>query len=136
MGSARSRPSSSPTRAAPWWVWPTTPSTARPRRRPSPSRVLTLEHAPLLFGRDPTPGLLAFDLAEGGSAIRLYRRLQGAVLMETVPFSPFLLLSNVTLVESTAGLEALEPLEGSGAFRWLAHYRSWADALGGRDRCR
>src|SRR5207245_1944071 len=31
---------------------------------------------------------------------------------------------------------ALEPLEGPGAFRWLAHYRSWADALGGRDRCR
>src|SRR5712691_12893773 len=136
MGSARSRPSSSPTRAAPWWVWPTTPSTARPRRRPSPSRALTLEHAPLLFGRDPTPGLLAFDLFEGGSAIRLYRRLQGAVLTETVTFSPFLLLTDGALVESTAGLEALEPLEGPGAFRWLAHYRSWADALGGRDRCR
>jgi len=62
--------------------------------------------------------------------------LQGTVLTETAPFSPFLLLTDGALVESTAGLQALEPLEGPGAFRWLAHYRSWADALGGRDRCR
>ena len=62
--------------------------------------------------------------------------MQGTVLTETAPFSPFLLLTDGALVESTAGLQALEPLEGPGAFRWLAHYRSWADALGGRDRCR
>ncbi len=62
--------------------------------------------------------------------------MQGTVLTETAPFSPFLLLTDGALVESTAGLEALEPLEGPGAFRWLAHYRSWTDALGGRDRCR
>ena len=62
--------------------------------------------------------------------------MQGTVLTETAPFSPFLLLTDGALVESTAGLQALEPLEGPGAFRWLAHYRSWTDALGGRDRCR
>ena len=62
--------------------------------------------------------------------------MQGTVLTETAPFSPFLLLTDGAFVESTAGLQALEPLEGPGAFRWLAHYRSWADALGGRDRCR
>ena len=98
--------------------------------------MLTLEHAPLLFGRDPTPGLLAFDLVEGGSAIRLYRRHQHDVRAETVPFSPFLLLTDRELAESTAGLLALEPLDGPGAFRWLARYGSWADALGARDRCR
>ena len=98
--------------------------------------MLTLEHAPLLFGRDPTPGLLAFDLVEGGSAIRLYRRHQHDVRAETVPFSPFLLLADPALAESTAGLLALEPLDGPGAFRWLARYGSWADALGARDRCR
>jgi len=53
-----------------------------------------------------------------------------------VPFRPFLLLGDGTLVDSTAGLVAREPLEGPGAFRWLAQYRSWADALGARDRCR
>jgi len=53
-----------------------------------------------------------------------------------VPFRPFLLIGDGTLVDSTAGLVAREPLEGPGAFRWLAQYRSWADALGARDRCR
>src|SRR5947208_5522363 len=95
-----------------------------------------LEGAPLLFGRDPTPGLLAFDLAADGRAIHLYRRAEGGVRTETVPFRPFLLLGDGTLVDSTAGLVAREPLEGPGAFRWLAQYRSWADALGARDRCR
>jgi DNA polymerase I len=73
---------------------------------------------------------------EGGSAIRLYRHAAGAVLTETAPFRPFLLLGDRALVDSTAGLLALEPLAGPGAFRWLAQYRSWADALGARDRCR
>jgi DNA polymerase, archaea type len=73
---------------------------------------------------------------EGGSAIRLYRQAAGAVLTETAPFRPFLLLGDAALVDSTDGLMALEPLAGPGAFRWLAQYRSWADALGARDRCR
>ncbi len=53
-----------------------------------------------------------------------------------MPFRPFLLVGDGTLVDSTAGLVARESLEGPGAFRWLAQYRSWADALGARDRCR
>jgi DNA polymerase elongation subunit (family B) len=73
---------------------------------------------------------------EGGSAIRLYRQAAGAVLTETAPFRPFLLLGDGALVDSAAGLLALEPLAGPGAFRWLAQFRSWADALGARDRCR
>src|SRR4029450_9106138 len=47
--------------------------------------LLTIEHAPLLFGRDTTPGLVAFDLAEGGRAIRLYRRSGTATVTEVVP---------------------------------------------------
>jgi len=53
-----------------------------------------------------------------------------------VPFSPFLLLADAALVESTAGLLSLEPLDGPSVFRWLARYRAWADALAARDRCR
>ncbi|PYN29803.1 MAG: DNA polymerase II [Candidatus Rokuibacteriota bacterium] len=68
--------------------------------------------------------------------MHLYRRAEGGVQTETVPFRPFLLIGDGTLVDSTAGLVAREPLEGPGAFRWLAQYRSWADALGARDRCR
>ena len=98
--------------------------------------MLTIEHAPLLFGRDPSPALVAFDLAEGGRAIRLYRRSGGTTVTETAPFSPFLLLADRDLVKDGPGVVAIDPLEGPGALRWLARFRSWGDALGARDRCR
>jgi len=98
--------------------------------------VLTIEHAPLLFGRDPSPGLVAFDLAEGGRAIRLYRRSGAGTVTETAPFSPFLLLADRELVKGAPGLLDVDALEGPGALRWRARFGSWADALGARDRCR
>jgi len=97
--------------------------------------VLTIEHASLLFGRDPSPGLVAFDLAEGGRAIRLYRRSGAGTLTETAPFSPFLLLADPDLVKGAPGLLEVDALEGPGALRWRARFGSWADALGARDRC-
>ncbi|PYN46070.1 MAG: DNA polymerase II [Candidatus Rokuibacteriota bacterium] len=98
--------------------------------------MLTIEHASLLFGRDPSPGLVAFDLAEGGRAIRLYRRSGAGTLTETAPFSPFLLLADPDLVKGAPGLLEVDALEGPGALRWRARFGSWADALGARDRCR
>ena len=98
--------------------------------------MLTIEHAPLLFGRDPSPALVAFDLAEGGRAIRLYRRAGDKTVTETVPFSPFLLLADRELVKDASGLVALDELEGPGALRWRARFASWGEALGARDRCR
>jgi DNA polymerase elongation subunit (family B) len=98
--------------------------------------VLTIEQAPLLFGRDPSPALVAFDLSEGGRAIRLFRRSGDQTLTETVPFSPFLLLVDRDLVKDAPGLLALDPLEGPGALRWRARFGAWGEALGARDRCR
>ena len=100
------------------------------------ARILTLEHAPLLFGRDPSAALVAFDLAEGGRAIRLYRRAGAATVTETVPFSPFMLLADRELVKNAPGLLEVDALEGPGALRWRARFGSWAEALGARDRCR
>ena len=98
--------------------------------------MLTLEHAPLIFGRDPSPGLVAFDLADGGRSIRLYRRAGPATVTETVPFAPFMLLADRELVKNAPGLLAVDALKGSGALRWRARFGSWADAFTARDRCR
>jgi len=98
--------------------------------------VLTIEHAPLLFGRDSHPGLIAYDLADGGRAVRLYRRVGETTVIETAPFSPFLLLTDRELVKDAAGLVAVDPLEGPGELRWRARFASWSDAVGARDRCR
>ncbi|PYM89837.1 MAG: DNA polymerase II [Candidatus Rokuibacteriota bacterium] len=98
--------------------------------------MLTIEHAPLLFGRDSHPGLIAYDLADAGRGVRLYRRVGEAIVTETAPFSSFLLLADRDLVKDAAGLVAVEPLEGPGDLKWRARFGSWADALGARDRCR
>jgi len=98
--------------------------------------VLTIEHAPLLFGRDSHPGLIAYDLADAGRAVRLYRRVGEATITETAPLSPFMLLADRELVKDAAGLVAVEPLEGPGDLRWRARFASWSDAVGARDRCR
>ncbi len=98
--------------------------------------MLEIERAPLVFGADPEPGLIAFSLVEDGTAIRLYRRRAGATVSETVPFSPFLLLADGDLVRGAPGLVDLSALEGQGALRWVARFASWPAALAARDRCR
>ena len=97
---------------------------------------MTLDGAPTLFGREPTPGLLACDLAPGGDVMRLYRRTTAGIVVDTAPFSPFLLAADRAMLADAPGLVALEALEGGGELGWLARYRSWAEALAARDRCR
>jgi DNA polymerase elongation subunit (family B) len=97
---------------------------------------LSLGEAPLLFGWEGSPGLVAAALAGRGDAMRLYRRRGEAVVAETVPFTPFLLLTERDLVDGVAGLAEVTALQGPGAFRWLAGFRTWSDVLAARDRCR
>jgi hypothetical protein len=95
-----------------------------------------IEHAPLLFGRDGTPGLVAFDLAEGGPRDPALPALERRTVTELAPFSPIMLTRRPRAGEDAPGLLAVEALEGSGALRWRARFGSWADALTARDRCR
>ncbi len=98
--------------------------------------MLTLEHAPLLFGADPGPGLLAYDLAGDGRAIRVYHRDGAVTRVETLPFEPFILVATPGVLDGGAGLTAVTTLAGAGALRTLARFASWFDALAARDRCR
>ncbi|HUF91553.1 MAG TPA: DNA polymerase domain-containing protein, partial [Candidatus Limnocylindria bacterium] len=66
--------------------------------------------------------------------MRVYRRHHGDTVGESVPFAPFLLAADETLLRECAG--AVDALEGAGAFRWIARFASWAEALAARDRCR
>jgi DNA polymerase, archaea type len=90
----------------------------------------------LLFGWDSTPGLVAFDLADGGRAIHLYRHTGSGIALETDAFAPFLLSADETLLAGAAGLLDLAKLEGPGDFHWLGRFESWPAALAARDRCR
>jgi len=89
---------------------------------------------PLLFGRDPSPGLLAFVPAD--RSMRCYARRDAGVVWEDLPFSPVLLLADRDLLRGHAGESDSVQLEGEGAYRWLVAFPSWAEALRARDHCR
>jgi DNA polymerase elongation subunit (family B) len=90
----------------------------------------------LVFGQDATPGLVAFALAPGGSAITVWRHDGDAVEREQEPFRPFVLAAERRLVHDAAGLVALERLDGDAELRWIARFGSWTEALAARDLCR
>jgi DNA polymerase elongation subunit (family B) len=89
---------------------------------------------PLLFGHDPTRGLLAFRPADGH--VTVYSRgADGAVRSADEPFRPFMLLADPDLVADLKGGIEVTPLTGEGTFRWLAELPSWSQALRARDQC-
>jgi DNA polymerase elongation subunit (family B) len=89
-----------------------------------------------VFGWERSPGLVAAALGAGGETMRIYRRVDGAIVAESVPFTPFLLAADLALVDGAGGVLESRRLEGTAAFRWLVSLRSWSDALAARDRCR
>jgi len=88
---------------------------------------------PLLFGRDASRGLLAFE--PGDSAVRVYARGDGGVAVSEEAFRPFLLVADPELFKGFKGDVELTPLDGDGAYRWIAECPSWTQALKARDHC-
>ncbi|HET8529922.1 MAG TPA: 3'-5' exonuclease, partial [Methylomirabilota bacterium] len=88
---------------------------------------------PLLFGHDPTRALLAFRPSE--SHVTVYARGAAGVITTEEPFRPFLLLADPDLLKGLKGELEVTPLDGGGAYRWLAECPSWAQALRVRDHC-
>ena len=88
---------------------------------------------PLLFGHDPTPKLLAFRPSE--THVTVYARGAEGVTVAEEPFRPFLLLSDPDLLKGLEGELEMTPLDGEGAYRWLAEFSAWSQALRARDHC-
>jgi DNA polymerase elongation subunit (family B) len=88
---------------------------------------------PVLFGHDPTPGLLAYRPAD--SHVTVYARRDGVVLTTDEPFRPFLLLADPDLLKDFKGDVEVTPLDGEGVYRWRAECPSWPAALRVRDHC-
>jgi DNA polymerase elongation subunit (family B) len=81
----------------------------------------------ILFGHDPTPGVVAAEL-EAGDKIRLYFREGDTVSSRTDSFRPFMLLAGEDSLAGWDGDVATETLSGDGAFNRLAVFPS-VDAL-------
>ena len=97
------------------------------------SLPLSFYNNPLLFGRDTTSRLLAFEPADG--VVHIYGRREGSVGVSTEIFRPFLLLADPDLLRDFAEGVEITTLDGDGAFRWMAEVPSWARALRARDHC-
>jgi DNA polymerase elongation subunit (family B) len=89
---------------------------------------------PLLFGRDDTPGLLAFVPAD--DRVRVHARRDGVTVTAEAPFRPFMLLAEADLLDGFPGEREVIALEGEGAYRWLATFPAWSVAVEAREHCR
>src|SRR5262249_40095008 len=110
---------------------PRAPSAARPPELTS--LPLPFYDNPLLFGRAGTPGLLALDAAHRTGHV--YARADGRLSVSAQPLRPFLLLADRDLLRGFRGGADIVPLEGEGAYQFLAECPSWAHALRLRDHC-
>jgi DNA polymerase elongation subunit (family B) len=88
---------------------------------------------PLLFGHDGARDLLAFQ--PGETHVTVYARRGGRVVAAEEPLRPFLLLADPDLLKDFKGDLEVTPLDGEGAYRWLAAFPSWSQALRARDQC-
>jgi DNA polymerase elongation subunit (family B) len=82
---------------------------------------LSFHNNEVLFGRDATSALLAFEL-EGVDRIRIYSRQGGQMQSEKVPFRPFMLLENEDWLKKWKGESSVETLEGNAPFSRLVFF--------------
>jgi DNA polymerase elongation subunit (family B) len=92
----------------------------------------SLEENPVLFGADPTEGIVAVEPV-GDGAMRLFLRRPEGVVTQDEPFTPFLLLEDARLLEGFKGAVRTEALSGDNPYRCLALFEAWGQCLKARD---
>ncbi|HEU0265130.1 MAG TPA: DNA polymerase domain-containing protein [Geobacterales bacterium] len=92
---------------------------------------LTFNSNPLLFGVDPTPGIVAAELS--GRFIRLFIRNGHSVTFSDDPFHPFILLESERLLHGFPHPVHTWPLDGEAPLRFMATFDSWQHTLAARD---
>jgi DNA polymerase elongation subunit (family B) len=79
----------------------------------------------MLFGVDPTPGIVAIELGETGT-VKVYRReSDGSTVADVEPFHPFV-WADADVVD--LGIES-EKLRGDLKFGWLVTVDSWKELI-------
>lgn len=91
----------------------------------------------LLYGGDPTPGIVAVEQA-GRDAMRVYRRAarDAAVTSAVEPFAPWLLLDHEPGWPQLAASSNVSTLLGEASFRYLVRFAHWSAFLTARDLLR
>lgn len=93
--------------------------------------ISTIEHNPLLFGRDERTGIIAVESV--GHFIRLFYRSGGRVHFHDEPFQPFILVNDPGMVSGCPVPSAVRQLSGDAFFRCQLLFDSWSNCLAARD---
>ncbi len=96
---------------------------------------LAFEQNEVLFGADPTPGIVAIEPL-GNASMRLFRREGALLFWEDLPFTPFVLLEDEEHLAGLPGDFELEILAGSNPYTYAVFFHSWTDCLKARDHLR
>ncbi len=96
---------------------------------PMPTR--SIEHNPLLFGRDERTGIIAVESI--GHFIRLFFRMAGRVHFLDEPFQPFILVNDPGIISGCRVPCAVRQLTGDDFFRCQLLFDSWNECLIARD---
>src|SRR5262249_3158800 len=100
-------------------------SDATERVPPIRLQSMEFEKNTMLFGADPTPGIVAIELCETGT-VKVYRREKdGSTTADVEPFHPFV-WADADVVD--LGIEA-EKLKGDLKFSWLITVDSWKELI-------
>jgi len=84
------------------------------------------EENTLLFGSDPTEGIVAIELGDTGT-VRVHRRAKnGATTVDVEPFHPFVWADGDV---ADLGMENAEKLQGVLKYNWLMTVDSWKELI-------
>ena len=87
---------------------------------------MEFEKNTLLFGSDPTEGIVAIELGDTGT-VRVHRREKsGATTVDVEPFHPFVWADGDV---ADLGMENAEKLEGDLKYNWLITVDSWKELI-------
>jgi len=86
----------------------------------------SFEKNPVLFGADPTEGIVAVE-PFGGNSMRIFLRSGGQLEMRDEPFVPFVLLEEEKLLRDFSQTSRYESLSSTNEFKVLALFESWED---------
>lgn len=87
---------------------------------------MEFEKNTLLFGSDPTEGIVAIELGDTGT-VRVHRRgKSGATTVDVEPFHPFVWADGDV---ADLGIENAEKLEGDLKYNWLITVDSWKELI-------
>jgi DNA polymerase, archaea type len=93
------------------------------------------EQNEILFGGDPTPGIVAVE-SVSRNKMRLFLRQAGQLVQQDHVFTPFLLLEEEQSLQGFKEPYQIESLASSNPFRFLVLFEHWGDLEKARDHLR